>query len=108
MSDLDINMSSSTPQNIDFPRVRQHFSALAAEFDKVEHLPAFDHGAAIITRLDQLQASMHTMQASMDTRFNQLQASTDARFNQLQASTDTRFNQLQASLNQIEQRLAVT
>jgi hypothetical protein len=61
------------PENtINFPIIKQKPQTFATKFSKIEHLPAFDHGTTILTRLDQFQTTQNQFQQETALNFTQL------------------------------------
>jgi hypothetical protein len=106
--------AQQSPGLPNFQLIGQALDTFKAEVVKVANLPAWDGGAAIITRLDQLMTQMDHRFEQMDQRFEQM----DQRFEQVNlrlAAVDgsiqtlsTRVTTVDGSLQTLTARLDAT
>jgi hypothetical protein len=104
-SNMDSSMDSSTDSNmtlpenaISFPKLQDSLQTFTTEFSKIQHIPAFDQGAAILVKLEQIQTTQNQFQNQFQTALNQ--------FHTTLSQVQTTQSQVQTTQNQFQQETA--
>jgi len=101
--DMDSNMDSNMTlpeQSINFPILKTSMEAFTTEFMKIQHVPAFDQGATILAKLDQLQTALNVVQNTLgvvQTTQNQFQTT----LNHFEQQTAANFTQLEGRIQDL-------